>query len=175
MQGLVNCMKERNHGNNIFVSVLIFVVLTGCGMIHIYESTSKYEHSEIADDQQVQMNNIEGNLNSNIQGKVEDRTLIVDEASDVAKLQIRNGSTGEELIIEDEGTINTILDSLKSLNVERHENGNVQGYIYSISIYNNTPTQKMYIRGDSIEVGGTIYYVGSTQDVIEYICSLENE
>lgn len=68
--------------------------------------------------------------------------------------------------------INAILDSLKSFNIEKHENGNVQGYLYSISSYNNnTLIQKIFIRGDSIEVGGTIYYVGSTQDVIEYICS----
>lgn len=102
--------------------------------------------------------------------------LNVVETSNVTKLQVRSGSTGEELIIEDIGLINAILDSLKSFNIEKHENGNVQGYLYSISSYNNnTLMQKMFIRGDSIEVGGTIYYVGSTQDVIEYICSLENE
>jgi hypothetical protein len=98
------------------------------------------------------------------------------EASNVTKLQIRSGSTGEEIIIEDTELINAILDSLKSLDIEKHENGNVVGYLYSINLYNNdTLIQKMLIRGDSIEAGGTIYYVGSTQDIIEYIRSLENK
>lgn len=102
--------------------------------------------------------------------------LDVVETSNVTKLQVRSGSTGEELIIEDIGLINAILDSLKSFDIEKHENGNVQGYLYSISSYNDDNLiQKMFIRGDSIEVSGTIYYVGSTQDIVEYICSLENE
>lgn len=91
-------------------------------------------------------------------------------ADNVTKILVRSGTDGAETMIEEEGLIYEILDSLKSFSVDKAEAGSLQGYLYSIGLYNDDVfLQNLMIRGDSVEVNGVIYYVGSTQGLIEQI------
>ena len=54
---------------------------------------------------------------------------------DISKVLIREGSTGNEVLIDEKETIATLLDVLSTLEVEKLASGNTLGWSYYIDLY----------------------------------------
>lgn len=85
----------------------------------------------------------------------------------VTKINVLNGNTGEEKVIDDAGMIDNIVTALNEVSVEKQETGNRQGYLYLLQFYNNeTLVKTLMIRETSVEMDGITYQVESTKNIL---------
>lgn len=90
--------------------------------------------------------------------------------SNITRIIITNGSTGEQKEITDASDVESILNQIKTLSPSSQDKDNVQGYLFSLNLYSGEDfKQSIFINDGSIGVDNIRYNVESTQDIIDSI------
>ena len=143
--------------------LLACIILLGCGNEYEMDTNdnaqdeTEKKSSEIANTEKV----VEMKTDSQLSAAVQ---------HDITKIIVTNGSTGVAKDIQDTDEINSIIKRMKELTVESQENKNIQGYLYSLTVYSGENLmQIIYVNSSSIGIDGTIYSVESSQSIIDII------
>ena len=90
--------------------------------------------------------------------------------NDITKIIITNGNTGEQKEINKIEEVDNLLNQIKNLNIISCEKNNVQGYAYSLAMYQEKElVQIIYVSSGLIQIGGKIYTVDSAENIIDSV------
>lgn len=121
------------------------------------ENKSESHESETVNSEKMENSNANTTLEATIQ-------------SDITKITVTNGSTGEKKDISGMEEVNVLLTQIRNLNIISQEEENIQGYSYSLALYRKENlVQIIYVNGESIGIDGTVYSIESSQNIIESI------
>lgn len=140
---------RREFVKKILVLLMAALLLTGCG------STKAKTSDSTADETGEYSNEI--------------HTDLLD-ADNVNLIEVVDGDNGEEADLTGAANIGQILDMLAGYKEKSSESSNVNGYLYALRLYDEENQQaSVLVRDGSIEIEGIIYYVGSTDDLVDQL------
>ena len=135
----------------LLVLVIAALLLTGCGSVSETETNSSTEAEQT-------------------QGYTSQIHTDLLDADNVNLITVVDGESGEEADVTGQANIGLILDALAGYKEKSSESSNINGYLYSLRLYDEVNQQaSVLVRDGSIEIEGIIYYVGSTEDMLDLL------